>query len=299
MSHPALHLHQPLAGPEDGGDRTPYKRMLLAFSGWMDGGDVSTGTVKRLIDQTDATFAARLDPAGYYLYHVPGDMQVAAMFRPPIKIDEGVIQSIEMPTNNLYASTEHGLLLFVGHEPHLRWESFGDAILEIARTGGVEQILFVGSFGGAVPHTREPRLYVAASNPDLRDNLKEYGARASNYEGPGSFTTYLMTRAAEEGLPMASLVAEIPGYLQGTNPMSIEAVTRRLAKILDMHLDVAKLRKASTRWELQVSAAVEKDDNLAERVRELEKQYDDELIGVKVGDDDADDEDELDDEDDD
>ena len=40
------------------------------------------------------------------------------------------------------------------------------------------------------------------------------------------------------GLEMVSLVAEIPGYLQGRNPMCIEAVTRRLAKILrlgDLH----------------------------------------------------------------
>ena len=45
---------------------------------------------------------------------------------------------------------------------------------------------------------------------------------------------------------MVSLVAEIPGYLQGTNPLSIEAVTRRLAKILKLPLDLDSLRTAST-----------------------------------------------------
>ena len=39
---------------------------------------------------------------------------------------------------------------------------------------------------------------------------------------------------------MTSLVAEIPGYLQGRNPMSIEAVTRRLAKILQLPLDLGR-----------------------------------------------------------
>ena len=33
--------------------------------------------------------------------------------------------------------------------------------------------------------------------------------------GPGSFTSYLMTQSAAAGVQMASLVAEIPGYLQG------------------------------------------------------------------------------------
>ena len=52
---------------------------------------------------------------------------------------------------------------------------------------------------------------------------------------------YLMTRAGPADLEMTSLVAEIPGYLQGRNPMSIEAVMRRLAKILRLPLDLGAL----------------------------------------------------------
>jgi proteasome assembly chaperone (PAC2) family protein len=81
---------------------------------------------------------------------------------------------------------------------------------------------------------------------------------------------------------MVSLVAEIPGYLQGTNPLSIEAVTRRLAKILQLPLDVDSLRTASTEWEMQVSTAVDQDDDLAAKVRELEQEYDDELLELNA-----------------
>ena len=63
---------------------------------------------------------------------------------------------------------------------------------------------------------------------------------------------------------MVSLVAEIPGYLQGPNPASIEAVTRRLAKLLNLHLDLAPLRTASTAWELEVSQVVEQNEELAD-----------------------------------
>ena len=77
---------------------------------------------------------------------------------------------------------------------------------------------------------------------------------------------------------MTLLVAEIPGYLQGPNPVSIEAVTRRLAQILKLPLDLDSLRSASTQWELQVSSAVEEDEDFAAKVRELEQEYDNELI---------------------
>jgi proteasome assembly chaperone (PAC2) family protein len=79
-------------------------------------------------------------------------------------------------------------------------------------------------------------------------------------------------------MEMVSLVAEIPGYLQGTNPLCIEAVTRRLAKILTLSLDLDSLRSTSTRWELEVSSAVEENEELAEQVRQLENDYDNDLL---------------------
>ena len=153
----------------------------------------------------------------------------------------------------------------------------------LERTVGVRRILFVGSFGGSVPHTRQSRLYVTCSSPDVLEAMQAYGVRRTGYEGPGSFTSYLLTRAADAGLEMASLVAEIPGYLQGANPVSIEAVTRRLAQILKLPLDLDSLRSASTQWELQVSSAVEEDEDFAAKVRELEREYDNELIEEDSG----------------
>ena len=51
-----------------------------------------------------------------------------------------------------------------------------------------------------------------------------------------------MTRVPGAVLEMTSLAAEIPGYLQGRNPGSIAAVTRRLCQILKLPLDRAPLR---------------------------------------------------------
>ena len=252
--------------------------MMLAFDGWMDGGDVSTGTVQRLIDLLGAEPIAEIDPELFYIFNFPGSMEIAALFRPHIRIEDGLVKTVEMPSNTFYCYKPANLALFVGKEPNLRWQLFSEAIFQFARSIGVTRILFVGSFGGAVPHTREPRLYVTCSDAALLPEMERYGVRRTGYAGPGSFTSYLMTRAASANLQMASLVAEIPGYLQGTNPASIEAVTRRLSAMLKLQLDLDPLRAASTEWELQVTSAVEKNDELAAKVRELEEQYDSELL---------------------
>ena len=258
--------------------RIEHGTLVLAFSGWMDGGDVSTGTVQRLVDLLPAKPFAEIDPEPFYIYNFPGTMEISALFRPHIEIKDGLLQQIELPTNTFYCHEPANLALFVGKEPNLQWRMFGDSIFELVSDLGIKRILFVGSFGGTVPHTREPRLYVTCSDPKLLPEMEKYGVGKSNYEGPGSFTTYLMSRAPEADIEMTSLVAEIPAYLQGANPMCIAAVTRRLAKMLQLPLDVDELRSQSTEWELDVTNAIEQDEELAAQVKRLEEEYDNELI---------------------
>jgi proteasome assembly chaperone (PAC2) family protein len=252
--------------------------LVLAFSGWMDGGDVSTGTVSRLVQLTGAQPFADIDPDPFYIFNFPGSMEIAAMFRPHCQIQDGLVRKLDIPTNVFFGQESANLVLFVGREPNLRWREFGRCILQLAADVGVRRILFVGSYGGSVPHTREPHLYVSCSDKQLLPEVLKYGVRLSSYEGPGSFTTYLMTQAPQAELEMISLVVEIPSYLQGTNVSCIEAVTRRLAKILKLPLDLDSLRVASTRWELEVSKQVERDETLAAQIHKLEAAYDDQLL---------------------
>jgi proteasome assembly chaperone (PAC2) family protein len=271
----ALHLHHT--------PKLERATLVLALSGWMDGGDVSTGTVRRLVDLLGARPVADIDSEPFYICNFPGSMEVAALFRPHVKIEDGLVTSLDLPENHFYCHEPANLVLFVGKEPNLHWRSFGDAVIELANRLSVRRILFVGSFGGAVPHTRDPRLYVTCSDAKLLPEMEQYGLRRTGYEGPGSFTSYLLTRAPAAKLEMTSLVAEIPGYLQGRNPMSIEAVTRRLAKILRLPLDLQTLRQESTEWELQVSRIVAKDKDMAKTVRKLEEAYDNELLELASG----------------
>ncbi|GIS59639.1 MAG: hypothetical protein CM1200mP2_18640 [Planctomycetaceae bacterium] len=203
----------------------------------MDGGDVSTGTIQRLVDLVDAQPFAEIDPDPFYIYNFPGSMEMSALFRPEIRVEDGLVTSIELPSTQFFASQEHNLLMFIGKEPNLRWQTFADCLFHLAHDSGVTRILFVGSFGGAVPHTRDPRLYTTCSRPDLLPEMERFGVRRTGYEGPGSFMSYLMSRSEESGLEMVSLIAEIPHYPTVTNPASIEAVSRRLAKILQLPLE--------------------------------------------------------------
>lgn len=254
--------------------------MLLALSGWMDGGLVSTGTVRRLMELRDVKEIARIDPDPFYIYNFPGSMEIAALFRPEAKYEGGLITGLNIPANLFHCDPAANLVFFIGQEPNLRWQAFADCIFHLAHEVGVSRIVFVGSFGGSVPHTRDPRLYGSVSHKRLRKLLTDHGVRLSDYEGPAGFSTLLLSQAPAHKLQMLSLVAEIPGYLQGLNPLSIEAVTRRLAGLLNQPVDLNSLRSASNEWEAQVTEAVQNDEELRATVRKLEEKYDNELIGV-------------------
>jgi proteasome assembly chaperone (PAC2) family protein len=255
--------------------------LILSFSGWMDGGDASTGTVDRLISLLGAEPFAEIDPDPFYIFNFPGPMEIASIFRPEIMIEDGIVQSVEMPRNEFFAAEEQNLILFKGREPNLNWRRFGELIFQVARDCGVKRLLFVGSFGGSVPHTREPRMFVTCTTEELHQELTGVGLRRTNYEGPGSFMTWLMLQASAVEIDMVSLVAEIPGYLHGPNPYCLEAITRRLARILKLSLDLDELRAATNEWEEEVSAMVEETPEMVDKIRELEDVYDRELVELE------------------
>lgn len=252
--------------------------LLLALTGWMDGGAVSTGSLRNIMAGREVTQIARIKPDPFYIYNFPGSMEVTSMFRPAVVVKRGVIRELDMPLDVFFCDAGANLAFFIGKEPHLRWQQFSECIFELAQKANVKRIIFMGSFGGTVPHTREPRMFGSVSHRNLRELIVQNGIRLTDYVGPASFSTLLLAEASNHNIEMLSLVAEIPGYLEGVNPLSIEAVSRRLAKLLNVPVDIDAMREASNAWEQQVTEAVEKDQELAATVHKLEEAYDNELV---------------------
>jgi proteasome assembly chaperone (PAC2) family protein len=258
-------------------------RLLLSFSGWMDGGEVSTGTIRCLVEKLEARDFASIDPRGFYLYNVPGMMEVASMFRPHVKIEEGLIDSFAFPSNIFYYSPACNLILFLGKEPNMQWEMFSDCIFTLCTVCDVQSIYFIGSVSSLVPHTREPRLLCSASNAQELKRFQHYGVKLANYEGPASIVTYLTHCCKESDLDMVSLVATIPAYVQGSNPKCIEAVTRRLAGMLDLKLDLTDVRAVSEEFEHKLGELVREQPELAENIVKLEEDYDNDIFNNEMG----------------
>ncbi len=126
--------------------------LVTAFRGWNDGGQGATLAAGFLARTWSAEKFAEIDPEGFV------DFQAT---RPHVSLDEGLTRKIEWPENELYSARVPGgrdVVLLLGVEPNLRWRTFTDELVALAREIGVELVVTLGALlvGLAVPINRKP-----------------------------------------------------------------------------------------------------------------------------------------------
>lgn len=259
-------------------------RMLVAFSGWMDGGEVSTGALSFLLEELGATKVAAIDPEDFYVMNFPGSMELTSLFRPEIELEQGLLRQYDEPVNEFFYNDKERLVLFRGKEPHLKWGAYTDCVFQVAQEFDVREMYFIGSVAGLVPHTREPRIISSVSDAKLKERLTQYHIKFSDYSGPGSIVNKFLQRAAQSGVDMCSLIAEMPAYVQGRNPRCIEAILKRLAALLGLEINLENLRRMGDVLEKRIDRAVEEQGELGEHIKVLEENYDKEMFDADMGD---------------
>jgi hypothetical protein len=258
--------------------------MVLSFSGWMDGGGVSTATVEWLTQTLVASRFGTLHGEGFYVESFPAPMEVATMLRPHVKIVDGMVRQFTLPGATISVAPSHRLILFQAREPNCNWEAFADAVFSVAKQTGVRTMYFIGSVGGAVPHTRRPPVNASVSDMAMKKTLEPLGAKFANYEGPASFATYLLARAPRHGIAMANLIVEIPAYVHSANPKCVEAAIRLMCALLSVRQNLDELRTMSDDWEKRLSGKIEDHPDLAGHIAKLEANYDNDVFDQHLGD---------------
>jgi len=266
-------------------NRPPLKnpRMVLGFSGWMDGGNVSTGTISYLKHKLNTKRFAEIDAQPFYLFNFPGAMLETAQFRPDTHIKDGLLADFKYPLNEFFYDEKSNIILFSGKEPNILWNAYADCIFEIAREFEVKKMCFAGSVAGMIPHSRRVRISGYFSDKRQKEKMSPYNIRLSNYRGPASITTLITKLATERNIEMTNFVAEIPMYIQTQNPKGIKAVIERIAHLLDINIDLSDLSKEINNFEKRIDKLVQQQPQLFDQIKKLEKNYDKEYLEEKDG----------------
>jgi len=258
-------------------------RMIVSFSGWMNSGEVSTGTVDYIKNKLKAIKFAEIKPDSFYIFNFPGTMEQASEFRPSIKIEQGILKDFSFPKNEFFYHEDSNLILFKGKEPNIHWEEYVRYIFELGEKYDLKRIYFVGSVAAATPHTRGIRASCYCSKQGLKKEIQNHEIKFTVYEGPGSITTYLTQLAKQKGIEMINFVAEIPIYIQSENPKAIKTMTEKLFKLLDLDIDTSDLNKKNLAFEKKINQLLQNQPQLVEAIKKLEENYDKEFFDSKGG----------------
>lgn len=262
--------------------------VVAAFTGWNDAGDAASGGVRHLIEDWGANALAEIDPEEYTDF---------ATIRPHVRLSSGLTRSIVWPTVGLWSVSTPGadVILVLGPEPAMRWRSFSEQIVGVAKHFQSSLVMTLGALLADVPHSRSVQLIGTASDQTMIDR---YELQRSRYEGPTGIVGILHDACAQADLPSASLWAAVPAYAsQVPSPKATLALVDRLGSIIGTTMPTARLSAQVDDYEARVNAIVADDDDLLGYVRRLESMSDAGIEDFSLDDDDE--IDEADDDDDD
>ncbi len=151
---------------------------------WSDGGDISSGLSRYLIDRLSAKKIAEMSPTlsrMCYPFQVAGTHDA---FRPRAAFQDG-LPSRPMAWENGFYDGGNGLIIFRGEEPWFRIDLYGQAFFEALSELGIQQTVTVEGYNGPAPPELERRISCVYSKAGMKEILDRFGLQYSSYGSRG------------------------------------------------------------------------------------------------------------------
>lgn len=251
--------------------------LVLAFGGWNDAGDSATTALRYVDAGIHSVPLAEIDADDFFDFTV---RRPEVIQRPAPKRLRSEGQGERMPRERVivwphtefrYGSIDESreIITGIGAEPHMRWRRYCDAVVELARRLGVARVYLLGAYQADVVYSQPVQVTGFATR---EAELAELAVASSDYQGPTGVIGVLGARLEQEGVPVVSLWAGLPHYINATpNPRGALALLQKLAHCLDLALDHRPLEASAAEFEEKINKLVASDPELSEYVRQLKK----------------------------
>lgn len=247
------------------GLRSPI--VIIAFAGWSDTGTVTVDAAQQLITAFNAERFLTVDPEEYFVF---------SDTRPLVRIDEDTgARVIEWPDNEAYAArlpdASHDLVIVKGTEPNIRWSTFTDRLCGALEPLNPSLVCTLVARPAATPHTRSIPVTGSSADPRLAER---FNLGRSMYQGPTGIIGVAHDVLRKQNLPLISLVAGVPHYLNvDENPPATVALLRALRPVLGQEPPLGDLENECDAFIRRVNEASRDDDQIVGYVKTLEDQF--------------------------
>ena len=242
--------------------------MVVALEGLFDAADAATTAVRMMKESApDVEPLARIDSEEFFNFQDR---------RPEVHLDDNGKRVITWPVTEVDAvqryGAKHPLVVVDGVEPHLRWRTFADYLVEVATECQAGLVVTLGAMVGLAPHTRPLGVVGSSTSAEL---AQMFGLGRPTYEGPTGLVGALHDALDQARIPVISLRVSVPHYVPGPpNPEATRSLLKRFELITGIITEHEKLDEPAAEWRERVDAAVAGDDDLSGYVAQLEQQID-------------------------
>ncbi|MDY6852365.1 MAG: PAC2 family protein, partial [Thermodesulfobacteriota bacterium] len=244
--------------------------LIMGFSGWANAGAVSSESLDYLQRRLKSRPLAIIEPDFFHDY---------TSNRPTAQINSGRLESFKIPRGHFSyvqgREDEPDLILFSGPEPNLKWNTYCEFVLDLAREMKVQAIFTLGGTYDYVPHWAEPKVSAICSGPPAEVLLAPVSDEIewADYEGPISIQTMIMLRGREMDLPVAALWSHAPVYIQTGNIKMNLCLVEILSRAIGFSLDTSDLRDGVVEMEGRIEALIADNPSLKKYIDDLDREF--------------------------
>jgi predicted ATP-grasp superfamily ATP-dependent carboligase len=163
-------------------------------------------------------------------------------------------------------------LTLSGPEPDSQWRRFADVVSTLAVELGVRQMIVLGAYPFATPHTRDPRLSSSSPSVDVVDSVAYLKNSVDVPAGMGAVLEHAFT---DKGVPSLGIWAQVPHYVSAMSyPAATLALLTGLQEVAGLMVDAAAIRQETIIQRQRLDQLVAGNDEHRAMVNQLEELYD-------------------------
>ncbi len=177
-----------------------------------------------------------------------GAVEAVHFFDPiGVAVRDNVVEAPQFPESRFYywknKNRESDIILFIGDDqPATKGYELANCVLDVGLKFQVKSIYTFAAALTRIHHTEQPKVWGAASNPQLTAELKKYDLMQRGNLNIAGLNGILLGIAKERKIDGICLLGEVPTYANRIqNPMAALAILEVLSKILDINIDMREL----------------------------------------------------------
>lgn len=234
--------------------KEPKSKDYDLLASWPGIGNVSLILARYLKDKLNAEEIGIIEPFDFY-------NPIGVMVR------NNIVETPQFPESKFYywhnPDSDRGLLLFISDEqPSFKGYDLAKCVLDINKKLNIRRVYTVAAAIARIHHTEMPKVWGAATNQALVEELKKYDVVLRGDIQIAGLNGLFLGVAKERGVDGICLLGEVPMYTTRIpNPKAALAILGVMTQVLNIQIDLSELygvaRQAEEEMKRLASEAME------------------------------------------